>query len=40
MQTIIEYIKLLGMTVVFVLGQAILLNTVPIIWTAYNEIKN
>ena len=39
MRTIIEYFKLLGMTAVFVLGQAIALNTVPILWAAYNEIK-
>lgn len=38
MQTLIEYIKLLGMTVVYVVGQAIALNVVPFLWPVYNEI--
>ena len=40
MQTIIEYIKLLGMTVVYTLGQAIAFGIVLPLWAVVNEIKN
>lgn len=40
MQTIIEYIKLLGMTVVFTVGQVIGFYIVVPLWSVYNEVKD